>query len=605
MSHWQRRTVFFITWSLILPVSVMAQSFRLSLDGTWMFMRDAEKVGIDRHWYAVNADRSGWSEVPTPAFWEHYPTMATYDGWGWFARNVTVPDTAADLSLHFAGVDDDAAVWVNGVEAGSHTGYSDPFALTVTPYLKKGENLVVVLVKDHGGGGGIYRPVTLIETARLDDLLRGPYFGSVARPSADWVRDAIMYSAYVRSASVDGTFAGLQARLGELREMGVTVLWLMPIHPVGVKNRKGTLGSPYAVRDYYGINPEFGTMEDFRNLLVAAHAHGMKLIIDLVANHTSWDSKLITDHPEWFSRDAQGRIVPPNEDWTDVADLDYSHATLRASMITMMIWWVMSVGIDGFRCDVAELVPTDFWDDARRRLDALRPVMMLSEGSIPEHHAQAFDLTYSWNIYDAIAPVLAGKRPTALFDQILRNERLQFPTGSLRLRFATNHDKNAWDAPAIKKFGAQGVRLANVLAYTLPGVPLIYTGEEVSNDKPLSLFEKVDVDWSRPRDMADFFSLLAKLRASHPALRTGEMTRVDVEGNESVYGFIRHEGNDRALVLLNFSSLPARVNVGIPPSFSPMGLVGDFFSGEVVEIPSAEWEVTLKPHEYRVMVSVR
>lgn len=587
---------------VLLPVSMIGQSLRLSLDGVWLFRRDPDKSGVDRQWYAVNADRSGWSKVSTPGFWEHYPKMATYDGWGWFARTVTVRDSGSACTLHFAGVDDDAVVWVNGIEAGSHTGYSDPFTIDVTRYLRKGENVVVVLVKDHGGGGGIYKPVTLIDTARLDELLRGPYFGTAARPSADWVHDAVIYSAYIRSASVDGTFAGLQARLGELRDMGVTVLWLLPIHPVGVKNRKGSLGSPYAVRDYYGINPEFGTMEEFRSLLAAAHAHGMSLIIDLVANHTSWDSELIIRHPEWFSRDAKGRIVPPNEDWTDVADLDYSRPELREYMIEMMCWWVGTIGIDGFRCDVAELVPTEFWNEARRRLDAIRPIMMLSEGSIPEHHAKAFDLTYSWNVYDALAPVLGGKRPTALFDQILRNETLLFPTGSLRMRFTTNHDKNAWDAPAIEKFGAEGLRLGNVFAFTLPGVPMIYTGEEISNDRRLSLFEKVDVDWSRPADMAGFFRRLAELRMRHPALRRGEMTRIQVNGNDHVYAFIRHDRNDRVFVLLNFSSASATVKISIPASFSPVGRLHDIFSDAVVDVPFADWEFTLKPYEHRVMV---
>jgi len=261
--------------------------------------------------------------------------------------------------------------------------------------LRVGGNLLVVLVKDYAGGGGIYKPITLIETSLLDELLKSSFYGTPARPSADWVKDACIYSVYLRSFSREGTFLGLEKRIPELKAMGVTVLWLLPIHPVGVEKRKGRLGSPYAVRDYYGINPEFGTLDDFKRLLATVHKHGMKLIIDLVANHTSWDSKLMKEHPDWFTRDEEGRIVLPNADWTDVAALDYTQPGLRRYMIDMMTYWVKEVGIDGFRCDVAELVPTDFWNDARKELDAIKPIMMLSEGSIPEHHAEAFDLTYS------------------------------------------------------------------------------------------------------------------------------------------------------------------------------------------------------------------
>ena len=190
--------------------------------------------------------------------------------------------------------------------------------------MRVGDNTIVVLVKDYSGGGGIYKPITLIETKHLDELLKSPLFRHASIEERRLGEDARIYSVYLRSFSKEGNFAGLEKRIPELKKLGVTVLWLMPIHPVGVKNRKGTLGSPYAVQDYYGINPEFGSMKDFKKLLATVHKHGMKLIIDMVANHTSWDSKLIVEHPEWFTKRREGNIVPPNDDWTDVADLDYS-----------------------------------------------------------------------------------------------------------------------------------------------------------------------------------------------------------------------------------------------------------------------------------------
>jgi glycosidase len=231
-------------------------------------------------------------------------------------------------------------------------------------------------------------------------------------------------------------------------------------------------------------------------------------------------------------------------------------------MIDMMVWWVRDIGIDGFRCDVAELVPTDFWNEARARLNRIKPVMMLSEGSLPEHHVKAFDISYSWNIYDVLEPLLTQQRPPALLDQILKNEEMQFPVGSLRLRFTTNHDKNAWDAPAVLKFGEEGLRLATVLVNTLPGIPLIYTGEEIPNDKKLSLFEKVSVEWSHPRKMESLYRTLFQLRKEHKSLSRGQMVRVS--SSDSVYAFVRIAGTDRVLAVMNFSSLPASVVLQIP-----------------------------------------
>lgn len=579
------------------------------LDGEWLFRADSSRIGIEERWYQETADRSLWQRVRVPRFWEGYPGLANYDGWGWYARTFRIENIAEPLSLHFAGVDDDAVVWVNGIEVGSHEGYSDPFALDVGKALKAGENLVVVLVKDYAGGGGIYKPVTLIETSKLDELLKSPFFGTPARQSADWVKEACIYSVYLRSFSKEGTFAGLERRVPELKQMGVTVLWLLPIHPIGKKHRKGRLGSPYSVQDYYAVNPEFGTLADFKRLLATVHKHGMKLIIDLVANHTSWDSKLMQEHPEWFTRDERGNIVSPNSDWTDVADLDYSKPGLRRYMIDMMKWWVNDVGIDGFRCDVAELVPTDFWEQARRELEAIKPVMMLSEGSIPEHHAFAFDVTYSWNVYDALDVLLKGKRPVSLLDQILDIERLQFPVGALRMRFASNHDKNAWDAPAVTKFGLDGAKLAGVLVGTLPGVPMLYTGDEVANDRRLDLFDKVDVDWSRPREVGEVYSTIFHLRKRHKALTEGNMIRLEAKETKNIYAFARVAGEDVVLVVLNFGREAHFTAVSVPVQkvFGSRRtvLLRDVFDGQEAELSDRTGEqiiVALEPRAYRVFV---
>lgn len=603
------RTAVIFSLLLISPLHAQQLTMRVALDGQWLLKPDPEKVGVAQGWFAPGLDRADWQRVQVPDFWESYPGLATFDGWGWYARRFSFEKTSQPMSIHFAGVDDDAVVWLNGIEVGSHTGYSEPFNVDLGAALRNGENLIVVQVMDHGGGGGIYRPITLVETKHVDELLKSEFHGKPALKSADWVRDAVIYEVYLRSFSAEGTFVGLEKRVPELKALGVTVLWLMPIHPVGEVKRKGRLGSPYSVKDYYGINPEFGTLADFKRLLATVHKQGMKLIIDLVANHTAWDNPLITQHPEWYTRNAHGEIVSPNEDWTDVADLDYSQPELHRYMMQMMRYWVKDVGIDGFRCDVAELVPTNFWDEARRQLNRIKPVMMLSEGSLPEHHMKAFDLTYSWNIYDVLEPLLKGKRPVTLIDEILKVEHLQFPAGALRMRFNTNHDKNAWDAPAVEKFGERGLKLSAVIVNTLPGVPMLYNGEEVANDRRLDLFEKVEIDWSRPREMADVYARLFKLRKENKALSRGDMVRLVTTHDQDIYAFARVAGRDRVVVVLNFAQEPRSVSIQLSPEKLFPGRTGavltEVFSGEKVEVTrdtNRFLDLECEPFGYRVFV---
>jgi glycosidase len=449
--------------------------------------------------------------------------------------------------------------------------------------------------------------MSIVDTKGLEDSLKSPYFGIPARKSAGWVKDAVIYSVYLRSFSEEGTFAALQKRIPELKRLGVTVLWLLPIHPVGEEKRKGPLGSPYAVKDYYAIDPAYGTLKDFRRLVDAVHEEGMHIILDLVANHTAWDSELMRHHPEWFSRNTDGDVVSPSDDWYDVADLDYSHAALRTYMINMMRYWVADIGIDGFRCDVAELVPTEFWNEARRELDTMRPVLMLSEGTIPEHHVEAFDITYSWAVYDNLVSLLEGKKSVGLIDQMLKNEHLRFPTGSLRLRFVTNHDKNFWDIPAVKRYGEEGLALVTVLVNTLPGIPLVYTGEEVANNRRLSLFTKTEVDWSRSRKMGDLMTALHQLRRESGVLSRGEFIRVGGQ-DERIYAFLRALGEKVVLVVLNFSPDAQIARLRIPFELLSIDrdrlLLNELFTGHSLTLPaSSPATVELEPRGYRVYVS--
>ena len=571
----------------------------MGLDGTWLLKKDSLDVGVAERWYSDSTVRADWNEVRVPDHWDRYG-LESYDGVGWYARTFTVEDVKEPMVLFFGGVDDDADVWVNGNHVGGHAGYSEAFYVDVSGAVRKGRNEVVVRVRDNAGPGGIYKPVTLIPKRNVGDLLRSKYADEPARTSAPWVKNAIIYEVYLRSFSPEGTFRGLEQRVPELKRLGVTVLWLMPIHPVGQANRKGRLGSSYSVQDYYGINPEFGTIEDFKSLVNTVHANGMKIIIDLVANHTAWDSKLMFEHSDWFTTDSDGAIVSPNADWTDVADLNYNHHELRKYMIAMMEYWVRDVGIDGYRCDVAELVPTDFWETARRQLDKIKPVMMLSEGTIPEHHVEAFDITYSWNVYDVLGKVIDGTTPATIFERLLQSESYQFPRGSLRLRFNSNHDKNYWDAPAVVKYGPGGAKATALLTMTLPGVPLIYNGEEVGNDRRLNLFDKTPIDWTKHPDFREFYTDICSARMKHSALRDGGFAPLGNSDSLKIVSFERRDASDRVVTVINLSKEHQNVET-VFPSDAP-GTWVDVLTGKPWTLDGRVLKSALPAFGYQVLV---
>ncbi|MEP0546225.1 MAG: alpha-amylase family glycosyl hydrolase [Rhodothermales bacterium] len=386
-----------------------------------------------------------------------------------------------------------------------------------------------------------------------------------------WMDDPVIYELYVRSFTPEGTFRAIIPRLDELKELGASVLWLMPIHPVGEARRKGTLGSPYAIRDYKDVNPRFGTLEDFQALVDAVHARDMRIVIDLVANHTAWDNAWVEAHPEWYTTDSTGALThPPGTDWTDVADLNYDDPDLRAAMRDAMRFWVEEVGIDGYRCDVAELVPTDFWGDAIAELRAIKPVLMLAEGADPELYDAGFDLTYAWDTYGALKSIWNGAPADTLF-AVLEAERARYGDAE-RMRFTTNHDETAWDATPLDLFGGtEGAQAAAVIAATLPGALLVYNGQEVGDTQQLPLFEKVAIRWDTDPAMRAFYDDLLARRAASAAMRSDTVEPIPHEAEADVVAYYRIAAGDTALVAVNVrdravtTTLPRAGSVTLPP----------------------------------------
>jgi glycosidase len=379
-----------------------------------------------------------------------------------------------------------------------------------------------------------------------------------ARPVPDWIRDAVVYEVFPRVFSPEGNLAGVTARLDHVRDLGATVVWLMPIHPIGLEKRKGAYGSPYSIRDFYAVNPDYGTPEDLRRLVREARARGLRVILDVVANHTSWDSVMMAT-PGLYVRDAEGRVQPPNADWSDVAKLDYANPDTRAYMIDMMAHWLREYGVDGFRCDVAGLVPTDFWEEARPKLEAVRPdLFLLAEWSTPDLVAKAFDADYAWPFHAALNRVLSLGAPASEIRAAWEEERRNFPRGSLHLRFSDNHDEKR----AIARFGEPAALAAQALVLTMDGIPLVYNGAEVGDTSESggpALAERVPIFWPIVTRRPEFFTFhreMIALRRRHAALRRGETLWVPSSAPERIVAFVRRGAGDEVLVAVNLSSQP-------------------------------------------------
>jgi len=390
---------------------------------------------------------------------------------------------------------------------------------------------------------------------------------AVARQSPDWLRDAVVYEVFPRAFSADGNFKGVTAQLDRLKELGVTVIWLMPIHPTGKLKAKGTLGSPYAVRDYDAINPDYGTGEDLKRLVAAAHQRGMKVFIDIVANHTSWDSVLIEKHADWYTQDSAGKIVPPNPDWVDVADLDWSRPALRQYMTSMLVRWLRDYGIDGFRCDYASGVPTDFWEAVRPELDRVRPgLAFLAESDDPALLRKAFDIDYAWDFYHAMSDALAGRAPASAVREVWQRAEAKYPRGALRLRFSDNHDQLRTTAAA----GLPAALAASAVMFTLDGVPLLYngmeTGDNVESAAP-ALFERAPIQWEmteRRPQVEPYYRALAALRRAHPAFTRGAVRWLRNSDEQRVLSFERAiEGQAKGESLIVVVNLSAQGYSGV------------------------------------------
>jgi glycosidase len=417
----------------------------------------------------------------------------------------------------------------------------------------------------------------------------------------DWARGSTIYEINVRQFSRSGRFTGVTAELPRLQALGVDILWLMPIHPIGELHRKGPLGSYYAIKDYLAVNPEFGTAQDFRDLVDAAHAQGMRVILDWVPNHVSPDNPLTRSHPEFFWRDEQGNLAPPHgTDWTDVVQFDFTAPGLLDYQADVLLHWVRNFGVDGFRCDVAWGLPTPFWNEVVQRVRRVKPdAFFLAEAELPQHQVAAFNLSYGFDLHHVMNSVAQGKKSASGIDEAYAKIHAHFPQGAALMIFTSSHDENSWAGTEFERMG-DGYAPFAVLTFLLDGVPMIYNGQEAGLDRRLKFFERDPIVWpEKTHPTTTLYQAMTALRRTHPALHTGApMRRLDTTDNATYYAIERSAGGRKVIGIFNLSAKPAKAGL-----FDP-ALVGewrDAFTGDSVTL-GAYVPLDLEAWRYRVLV---
>ena len=421
---------------------------------------------------------------------------------------------------------------------------------------------------------------------------------------ADWSYHLNIYEVNTRQYTASGTFSEFATHLDRLQDMGVGIIWFMPVHPIGVQNRLGSLGSPYSVRDYLAVNPEFGTLDEFKALVDTIHAKGMYVIIDWVGNHTSWDNPLTVTHPEWYVTDGSGNFVPPpGTNWSDVIQLDHSQQGLRDYMIQAMLFWINEAGIDGFRCDAVSFMPGDFWSEAITALKAVKPdILMLAEDDGPQYQALGFDMSYAWGLHGfgngVLKRIYNGTSNVSELGNYLNNELNTYGTNHYRMYFTSNHDENSWHGTVFEQFGAAAEIFA-VLTGTINSMQLIYGGQEAGLNKRLLFFDKDQIIW-QPHPFANIYRTLLHLKRENRALwngsRGGLPQRVSTTNTQRIFAFVREKGDNKIFAVFN---LGAGFNGATLLDTLYYGTYRDVFSGDTVTFGQST-NVTMPGWEYHI-----
>ncbi len=413
--------------------------------------------------------------------------------------------------------------------------------------------------------------------------------------AAPKTEDIVMYEVNIRAFSSTGDFQGVISRLDEIRALGANVIWLMPIHPVGQVN---SVNSPYCVQNYKEVNPEFGTLQHFQELVRQAHDLDIAVIIDWVANHTSWDNPWIS-HKDWYTQDGSGNIIHPSgTNWQDVADLNYGNAQMRLAMIEAMEYWVNVTDIDGFRCDAADFVPFDFWQQAITALsgDLDKQLILLAEGARNDHFTAGFQMNYAWDFYNKLKGVFNQGQSAAGLFTVDENEYKNIPQGKHKLRFTTNHDESAWDKTPVVLFnGKQGALAASVIAICVRGIPLLYGSQEVGVSNPVPFFQHTTIDWSQNPDMLAEYKKILSFYHSSETVRWDSATELKTFADKDILAFQRTRQQESVIVLVNTRN--RNIVYAVPAELVSTSWKDAFNDAQVILPASFEFQ----PYQYRVL----
>lgn len=418
---------------------------------------------------------------------------------------------------------------------------------------------------------------------------------------ADWIHNTDVYEVNLRQYTKEGTFNAFAKELPRLKEMGVSTLWFMPITPIAQKKKKGSMGSQYACSDYTAINPEFGTLSDFKDFVKQAHSMGFKVIIDWVANHTGWDHVWTKTHPEYFEKDSATSDFKVASGMDDIIELDFKNPALRKAMIDAMLYWVRECDIDGYRCDLAFWVELDFWLEAREEIEKTKTLFWLAESDPIDNpnYYQAFDACYTWTWMHKTEEFYKGSQDIKILDTVLFQYDSVQDTNAIKLWFTTNHDENSWNGTEYEKYGDAAKSLA-VFSFTWNGIPLIYNGQELPNMKRLNFFEKDTIEWNGKYGLHNFYKTLLTLRKTNPALRTGDKAsatlRIKTNAGNNVMAYMRKNGNNEVLVLLNLSKQSVQCSIN---DNSITGNFKDVFNKIMHDFTDLK-SIDLQPWEYKV-----
>ena len=417
----------------------------------------------------------------------------------------------------------------------------------------------------------------------------------------EWSKNATIYEVNVRQYTPEGTFNAFSEHLPRLKEIGVDILWFMPIHPIGKINRKETessMGSYYSVQDYKSVSSDYGTKEDFKRMVEQAHGLGMKVILDWVPNHTAWDNPW-TENKDWYVLNEEDDFIPPlGTDWTDVIQLDYTNEEMRDAMIDAMKYWVTEFGVDGYRCDVAGKVPTDFWVRAHAELDEVKDVFMLAEDEEPELLIEAFDMNYAWEYAHIIREIAKGAMTFDRLDSLLAEDAKKFPDNSYRMYFTSNHDENSWNGTDVEMYGDNFQNFA-VLSATIDGMPLVYSGQEAVLDKQLLFFEKDEIEW-KDYALVDFYTDLLALNKRNEALWNGAhgANPMRISSPEGTYAYQRNKDDFGVYVGLNNTQMTQEISFPLEA-----GTIYKVYGMETVDYEATGNDVMSVPANSWVIVS--